>query len=58
MTEDQLEEHAEVLVQLGTDEQGIELRAQMQSACLMSDMQAFKVLKIFTQLVDESPSMM
>lgn len=42
MTEDQLEEHAEVLVQLGTDDEGAQLRAQMQCACLMSDMQAFK----------------
>uniref|UniRef100_T1J5I1 Rab3 GTPase-activating protein catalytic subunit n=1 Tax=Strigamia maritima TaxID=126957 RepID=T1J5I1_STRMM len=42
MTEDLLEEHAEVLVQLGTDAQGTELRAKMQSACLLSDMEAFK----------------
>ena len=43
MTEDMLEEHAEVLAQLGTTSEGAELRAKMQSACLLSDMQAFKV---------------
>lgn len=38
-----LEEQAEVLVQLGTHAEGAALRARMQSACLMSDMEAFKV---------------
>ncbi|XP_023243587.1 rab3 GTPase-activating protein catalytic subunit-like [Centruroides sculpturatus] len=42
MTEDMLEEHAEILVQLGTNSEGAALRARMQSACLMSDMEAFK----------------
>nr|XP_006816405.1 PREDICTED: rab3 GTPase-activating protein catalytic subunit-like [Saccoglossus kowalevskii] len=42
MTEDQLEEHATVLAELGTSEEGAELRARMQSACLLSDMEAFK----------------
>ena len=43
MTEDMLEEHAEVLANLGTTVEGAELRAKMQSACLLSDMEAFKV---------------
>lgn len=43
VTEDMLEEQAEVLVQLGTHAEGAALRARMQSACLMSDMEAFKV---------------
>ncbi|XP_077997168.1 rab3 GTPase-activating protein catalytic subunit-like [Glandiceps talaboti] len=42
MTEDQLEEHAAVLAELGTSEEGAVLRAKMQSACLRSDMHAFK----------------
>ncbi|XP_071844702.1 rab3 GTPase-activating protein catalytic subunit-like isoform X2 [Apostichopus japonicus] len=42
MTEDMLEEHAEVLAKLGTTSEGAELRAKMQSACLLSDMGAFK----------------
>ena len=56
MTEDMLEEHAEVLAQLGTTTEGAELRAKMQSACLLSDMQAFKVRHWgpdqFTQLME------
>ena len=47
MTEDMLEEHAEVLAQLGTSSEGMELRAKMQSACLLSDMESFKVTKYF-----------
>lgn len=43
MTEDLLQEHADVLTQLGTTEEGARIRAQMQSASLLSDMQAFKV---------------
>ena len=43
MTEDMLEEHAEILTQLGTSEEGARVRAQMQSASLYSDIQAFKV---------------
>uniref|UniRef100_A0A2R5LMV7 Rab3 GTPase-activating protein catalytic subunit n=1 Tax=Ornithodoros turicata TaxID=34597 RepID=A0A2R5LMV7_9ACAR len=42
MTEDMLEEHAEALVQLGSNPEGAALRARMQSACLLSDMEAFK----------------
>jgi hypothetical protein len=43
MTEDMLEEQAEVLIQLGADARGTELRQRMQSACLLSDMESFKV---------------
>ena len=43
MTEDLLQEHADILTQLGTSEEGARIRAQMQSASLMSDMEAFKV---------------
>ncbi|XP_033104847.1 rab3 GTPase-activating protein catalytic subunit-like isoform X2 [Anneissia japonica] len=42
MTEDMLEEHAEILAKLGTSSEGAELRARMQSACLLSDMESFK----------------
>ncbi|XP_028409071.1 rab3 GTPase-activating protein catalytic subunit-like isoform X2 [Dendronephthya gigantea] len=42
MTEDMLQAHADVLTQLGTTEEGARIRAQMQSACLLSDMEAFK----------------
>ncbi|CAG0880210.1 unnamed protein product [Darwinula stevensoni] len=42
MTEDVLEEQEEFLLQLGTDSQGRELRARMQSASLLADMEAFK----------------
>lgn len=42
MTEDMLEEHAEVLAKLGTTAEGSKLRARMQSACLLSDMESFK----------------
>ncbi|CAC5408910.1 RAB3GAP1 [Mytilus coruscus] len=38
MTEDMLEEHAEILAKLGTSAEGAQLRARMQSACLISDM--------------------
>lgn len=41
-TEDQLEEDAEVLLRLGTDAHGSELRARLMSASLLSDMEAFK----------------
>jgi hypothetical protein len=43
MTEDMLQAHADVLTQLGTSEEGARIRAQMQSASLLSDMEAFKV---------------
>ncbi|CAB4066152.1 RAB3GAP1 [Lepeophtheirus salmonis] len=42
MTEDQLAEKAAVMFQLGFDEEGSNLRAKMQSASLLSDMEAFK----------------
>ncbi|KAL8588274.1 hypothetical protein ACOMHN_008577 [Nucella lapillus] len=42
MTEDMLEEQAEVLARLGSTAQGSQLRARMQSACLLSDMESFK----------------
>ncbi|XP_063237642.1 rab3 GTPase-activating protein catalytic subunit isoform X2 [Bacillus rossius redtenbacheri] len=41
-TEDQIEEDANVLIQLGTDSEGVELRARMMSASLLSDMESFK----------------
>ncbi|XP_069677662.1 rab3 GTPase-activating protein catalytic subunit [Periplaneta americana] len=41
-TEDQVEEDAEVLLQLGTDALGAEMRARMMSASLLSDMESFK----------------
>lgn len=43
MTEDLLEEQSEVLAKLGTSAEGAHLRARMQSACLLSDMESFKV---------------
>lgn len=41
-TEDQLEEDTDVLLKLGTDAHGSELRARMMSASLLSDMESFK----------------
>ncbi|KAK6623724.1 hypothetical protein RUM43_009577 [Polyplax serrata] len=41
-TEDQLEEDTQVLVKLGSDALGSELRAKLLSAYLLSDMEAFK----------------
>lgn len=41
-TEDQLEEDTDVLLKLGSDAQGSELRAKMMSASLLSDMESFK----------------
>lgn len=43
MTEDLLEEQSKVLAKLGTSAEGAHLRARMQSACLLSDMESFKV---------------
>ena len=37
-----MEQHAEVLTRLGSGPEGAHLRAQMQSASLLSDMEAFK----------------
>ncbi|KAK2910702.1 hypothetical protein Q8A73_008417 [Channa argus] len=42
ITEDLLEEQSEVLAKLGTSAEGSHLRARMQSACLLSDMESFK----------------
>lgn len=42
MTEDTLEEQSEVLAKLGTSAEGSQLRARMQSASLLSDMESFK----------------
>ncbi|XP_067939936.1 rab3 GTPase-activating protein catalytic subunit-like isoform X2 [Watersipora subatra] len=42
MTEDALAEHAEILTRMGTSEDGANLRAKMQSASLVSDMESFK----------------
>ncbi|XP_077392418.1 rab3 GTPase-activating protein catalytic subunit isoform X1 [Festucalex cinctus] len=42
MTEDLLEEQSEILAKLGTSAEGAQLRARMQSACLLSDMESFK----------------
>lgn len=43
MTEDMLEEQSEVLAKLGNSAEGSQLRARMQSASLLSDMESFKV---------------
>lgn len=43
MTEDLLEEQSQVLAKLGSSAEGTHLRARMQSACLLSDMESFKV---------------
>lgn len=47
MTEDMLQEHADILTQLGTTEEGSRIRAEMQSGTLLSDMEAFKVIDLF-----------
>lgn len=41
-SEDQLEEDTNVLLKLGSDAQGSEMRAKMMSASLLSDMESFK----------------
>ena len=43
LTEDVVEEQAKILVELGNDAEGSELRAKMMSASLLSDMESFKV---------------
>lgn len=43
MTEDMIEQHASVLVNLGSSDAAALLRAKIQSASLLSDMQSFKV---------------
>lgn len=47
MTEDMVEEQAEMMEQLGDSAQGSELRAKILSASLLSDMEAFKVAHLF-----------
>jgi Rab3 GTPase-activating protein catalytic subunit len=42
-TEDQLEEDAEVMMQLGTDNTASMMRAGLMSVFLLSDMESFKV---------------
>ncbi|KAM3591695.1 uncharacterized protein V6R79_005896 [Siganus canaliculatus] len=42
MTEDLLEQQSEILAKLGSSAEGTHLRARMQSACLLSDMESFK----------------
>lgn len=44
-TEDQLEEDAQVMMQLGTSKHASEMRARLMSASLLSDMESFKVHK-------------
>ena len=41
-TEDELEEDTDILLKLGCDPEGSELRARMMSASLLSDMESFK----------------
>nr|XP_033333565.1 rab3 GTPase-activating protein catalytic subunit isoform X1 [Megalopta genalis] len=41
-TEDQVEEDAQVMMQLGTDKYASEMRARLMSASLLSDMESFK----------------
>ena len=61
VTEDQLAELSEVMMQLGTDQAGAEIRAKMQSANLMSDMESFKVspgelqLPVFIAVLSRRP---
>ena len=43
MTEDMLDEQTEIIMKLGKSEDGSKYLAQMQSASLFSDVQAFKV---------------
>uniref|UniRef100_S4RHY6 Rab3 GTPase-activating protein catalytic subunit n=1 Tax=Petromyzon marinus TaxID=7757 RepID=S4RHY6_PETMA len=52
MTEDMLEEQTEVLAKLGTSAEGAHLRARMQSACLLSDMESFKAANPGCRLED------
>ncbi|XP_071390489.1 rab3 GTPase-activating protein catalytic subunit isoform X2 [Centroberyx affinis] len=52
MTEDLLEEQSEVLAKLGTSAEGAHLRARMQSACLLSDMESFKAANLGCVLED------
>ncbi|RZC35527.1 Rab3-GTPase cat domain containing protein [Asbolus verrucosus] len=51
-SEDQLEEDTDVLLKLGSDAQGSELRAKMMSASLLSDMESFKAANPGSALED------
>lgn len=51
-TEDQLEEDAEVMMQLGTDKHASEMRAKLMSASLLSDMESFKAANPGSELED------
>ncbi|XP_008553461.1 rab3 GTPase-activating protein catalytic subunit [Microplitis demolitor] len=51
-TEDQLEEDAQLMMQLGTDKQGSEMRARLMSASLLSDMESFKAANPGSELED------
>lgn len=51
-TEDQLEEDAQVMMQLGTDKHASEMRARLMSASLLSDMESFKVIIICYVYID------
>ncbi|KAG8042659.1 hypothetical protein G9C98_005293 [Cotesia typhae] len=50
-TEDQLEEDAQLMMQLGTDKQGSEMRARLMSASLLSDMESFKASSLSIKLI-------
>ncbi|KAJ8320495.1 hypothetical protein KUTeg_002082 [Tegillarca granosa] len=52
MTEDMLDEHAEILAKLGTSSEGAQIRARMQSASLLSDMESFKAANPGCTLLD------
>ncbi|TRZ02365.1 hypothetical protein DNTS_019010 [Danionella cerebrum] len=52
MTEDLLEQHSEVLARLGSSAEGAQIRARMQSASLLSDMEAFKAANPGCSLLD------
>ena len=52
MTEDQLAEQAELLIQLGSDAAGSAVRARLQSASLLSDMESFKAANPGCELGD------
>ncbi|KAH3761819.1 rab3 GTPase-activating protein catalytic subunit [Pelomyxa schiedti] len=52
MTEDMITEYESVLSRLGTSMEGSRLRARMQSASLLSDMQAFKAANPGSMLED------
>ncbi|XP_071448374.1 rab3 GTPase-activating protein catalytic subunit [Hetaerina americana] len=51
-TEDQLEEHDELMLMLGNDTFGAELRATIMSAPLLSDMESFKAANPSAELID------